>query len=219
MLVLHYTGMASAALALERLCDPAAQVSAHYLIDEDGAAYALVAEGRRAWHAGLSYWAGERDINSRSIGIELQNPGHGPDYHAFPPEQMRALIELARGILARHAIPPERVLGHSDVAPSRKQDPGELFDWQGLAAAGIGRWPPALRKPQPVGLGPAGGEGETRELQHQLARFGYAIGANGRYDAATRAAVAAFQRHFRPVAVNGLADGETRGLLAALLDR
>jgi N-acetylmuramoyl-L-alanine amidase len=218
MLVLHYTGMASAALALARLCEPVAQVSAHYLIDEDGTTYALVPEHRRAWHAGVSFWAGERDINSRSIGIELQNPGHGPDYHAFPAEQMQALIELSHGILARHAIPPAHVLGHSDVAPGRKQDPGELFDWRGLAAAGIGLWPTRQPVPLPIGLVPTSGKDEIGALQVALGRYGYEVTNNCCYDAATRDVVAAFQRHFRPHAVTGLADGETRALLAALLD-
>lgn len=141
MLVLHYTGMASCEDALARLCDPVAQVSAHYLIDEDGTVYQLVAEQHRAWHAGVSFWKGERDINSRSIGIELVNPGHELGYRAFPQIQMQALADLAHEILARHPIPPDRVLGHSDVAPGRKRDPGELFDWQWLAGQGIGVWP------------------------------------------------------------------------------
>ena len=219
MLVLHYTGMASAAAALDRLCDPAAQVSAHYLIDGGGATYALVPEARRAWHAGVGFWAGERDINSRSLGIELHNPGHGPNYHAFPAEQMRALVVLVRGILARHVIPPERVLGHSDVAPRRKRDPGELFDWRILADAGIGLWPGQPVAALPTGLGPGSGGREVRELQAALRRFGYEVADNGRFDSATEAAVAALQRHFRPAAVSGIADGETRALLAALLDR
>ena len=124
-----------------RLCDPAAKVSAHYTIDEDGTVYAHVPEARRAWHAGVSFWAGESDINARSIGIELVNPGHEYGYRAFPEAQIAALIALCHGILARHPIPPARVLGHSDVAPARKEDPGELFPWARLAKAGIGLWP------------------------------------------------------------------------------
>ena len=141
ILLLHYTGMRDAEAALRRLTDPAAKVSSHYLIDEDGATYRLVDEGRRAWHAGVSYWGGERDINGVSIGIELVNPGHEFGYRPFPQPQMEALVELGRAILARHPIPPARVLGHSDVAPTRKTDPGELFDWRALAEAGIGLWP------------------------------------------------------------------------------
>ena len=143
MLLVHYTGMKTAEDSLARLCDGAGdnRVSAHYLIEEDGRIHRLVQEEDRAWHAGVSYWAGERDINSRSIGIELQNPGWEYDYHAFPEPQMKAFLDLAKDIVARHHISPFRVLGHSDVAPTRKQDPGELFDWRRLAEAGIGLWP------------------------------------------------------------------------------
>ena len=160
MLVLHYTGMRSCAEALARLCDPAAKVSAHYLIDEDGTCVPLVAEDRRAWHAGVSFWRGHADINARSIGIELVNPGHEFGYRPFPEAQMRALIDLCRGILARHPIPPCNVVGHADVAPRRKRDPGDLFDWRRLAAAGIGLWPE----------GTAAGEGD---LAAALATIGY----------------------------------------------
>ena len=146
ILLIHYTGMRDGDAALQRLRDPAAKVSSHYLIEEDGRIHRLVDESRRAWHAGVGYWAGERDINAVSIGIELVNPGHDNGYRAFPQPQMAALIELGKAILARHPIPPSRVLGHSDIAPTRKIDPGELFDWKALAAAGIGLWPaPAIR--------------------------------------------------------------------------
>ena len=141
MLVLHYTGMPSGAAAIDRLCDPAAKVSAHYTVDEDGTVYAHVPEARRAWHAGVSHWAGAANINSRSIGIELVNPGHEFGYRPFPEAQIAALTTLCHGILLRHPIPSWRVLGHSDVAPARKDDPGELFPWKRLAEAGIGLWP------------------------------------------------------------------------------
>jgi N-acetylmuramoyl-L-alanine amidase len=141
MLILHYTGMKTAAEALARLCDPAAEVSAHYMIDEDGTIYALVPEHRRAWHAGVSYWRGRENLNDVSIGIEIVNPGHEWGYRPFPERQIDALAELCRAILSRHPIPPENVVGHSDVAPDRKQDPGELFPWRHLAAQGIGVWP------------------------------------------------------------------------------
>ncbi len=206
MLVLHYTGMKSAAAALARLCDPRAQVSAHYLIDEHGLVYRLVPEERRAWHAGVASWAGETDINSRSIGIELANPGHEHGYRDFPEAQIDALIELARGILARHPIPPHRVLGHSDVAPARKSDPGERFPWKRLAGSGVGLWPSAG--------GP--GASELTTLQRDLAAFGYAVDATGRPDTQTRSVVSAFQRHFRPMRVTGEADAETAGIAAAL---
>ncbi len=141
MLVLHYTGMKTEEGALERLCDPAAKVSAHYTIGEDGTVYAHVPEARRAWHAGVSFWAGVTNVNARSIGIELVNPGHEYGYRAFPDAQIAALIILCHGILQRHPISPTRVLAHSDVAPARKEDPGELFPWERLAKAGIGLWP------------------------------------------------------------------------------
>ena len=135
MILLHYTGMKTAQEALDRLCDPAAEVSAHYTIDEDGTIYHMVDEDKRAWHAGVSEWKGETDINSASIGIELVNPGHEFGYREFPTAQMEALANLCKDIIARQPI--ETVLGHSDVAPERKQDPGELFDWKWLAKQGV----------------------------------------------------------------------------------
>lgn len=210
ILVLHYTGMPTAEGALARLCDPAAKVSAHYTIDEDGTVYRHVAEAKRAWHAGVSCWAGARDINDRSIGIELVNPGHEFGYRDFPEAQIAALIELARGILARHPIPPKRVLGHSDVAPTRKIDPGERFPWARLAAAGIGVWPrhPRLDISRSV---------QVPEIQRDLAAIGYECPATGVLDEETRFAVSAFQRHFRPTDVSGIPDGETAALAALLL--
>ncbi len=208
ILLMHYTGMTSAAGALDRLTDPQARVSAHYLVDEDGTTYALVPEDRRAWHAGVACWAGATDINARSIGIELANPGHEWGYRGFPAAQMTALAVLARGILARHPIPPHRVLAHSDVAPERKEDPGELFDWAGLARAGIGLWPGAI---------PAADRGDVGAAQALLRRFGYGIDETGRMDAATRPAVIAFQRHFRPAAITGAVDPGTLATLRALV--
>lgn len=200
ILLLHYTGMKTARDALFRLCDPAAKVSAHYTIDRDGIIYEHVPESRRAWHAGVSYWAGERDINARSIGIELVNPGHEFGYVPFPDEQMAALIDLAGDILKRHPIPPHRVLGHSDVAPARKADPGELFSWAHLADFGIGLWPHD------------GGAALGQPLESALTQFGY--GVEG---VPLETVVTAFQRHFRPSRVDGIADAETRRRLAALL--
>ena len=204
VLLLHYTGMESATAALARMSDETAKVSAHYCIDEDGTLYRLVPEDRRAWHAGVASWAGAGDINARSIGIELVNPGHEFGYRRFPEAQMAALIELADGILARHPIPARRVLGHADVAPLRKEDPGELFDWARLAAAGIGLWPGAAEPLDPP---------EATETRRQLAAFGY-----GYLDQDPAAVVRAFQRHFRPAAVTGEIDAETAGRLAVLLD-
>ncbi len=200
MLLLHYTGMTSAEAALSQLCERQAKVSAHYLIDEDGAVFALVAEERRAWHAGVARWAGEEDINGCSIGIELVNPGHEFGYRAFPQAQMDALTELCRGILRRHAIPAHRVLGHADVAPARKEDPGELFDWAALAAAGVGLWPVKSQS--------GGGAAAA------LARFGYDVSGAGLAACAT-----AFQRHWRPEKVDAAMDEECLDLLAGLLDR
>lgn len=199
-LVLHYTGMETAAAARARLCDAEAKVSAHYLIDEDGTVEALVPEDLRAWHAGVSYWRGETGLNDRSIGVELVNPGHEWGYRDFPAVQIDALEDLARAILARHPIPPRNVVGHSDVAPTRKQDPGERFPWAKLARLGIGLW----AEPRPV---PHWGLTWTAPA---LARFGYDT-------TDIHAALAAFQRHFRPKRVDGMPDRETAEILAGLL--
>jgi N-acetylmuramoyl-L-alanine amidase len=209
ILLLHYTGMESAEAALARLCDPTAKVSAHYCIEEGGRVSRLVPEDRRAWHAGASRWAGAEDINARSIGIELVNPGHEFGYRAFPEAQMTALIALARDILTRHPIPPRRVLGHSDVAPLRKEDPGELFDWARLAKAGVGLWPQDLASPAGQVVSPAA----EAEVRAGLARFGY-----GYLEDDFAAVVTAFPRHLRPRAVTGEADGETGAVLRALLN-
>ncbi|MDG2286952.1 MAG: N-acetylmuramoyl-L-alanine amidase [Alphaproteobacteria bacterium] len=211
MLVLHYTGMRSRDEALERLCDPAAEVSAHYLIDEAGGAFQLVDEDRRAWHAGRATWSGEADINSCSIGIELVNPGHEFGYRAFPNQQMEALESLCANILARHPIPACRVLGHSDVAPSRKEDPGELFDWRRLALAGIGVWP----KPDPMRVGHKAGSVEA--LRADLARLGYAIEVGGQMDYELRSVILAFQRHWLPDHMTGARDPLTRWRLDSIL--
>jgi N-acetylmuramoyl-L-alanine amidase len=207
-LVLHYTGMADAKAALARLCDPAARVSAHYLIDEDGTVIALVPEELRAWHAGVSVWQGAEHLNDRSIGIELVNPGHEFGYRPFPDAQYRACIELCQAILGRWPIPARRVLAHSDIAPARKQDPGELFDWHRLAEAGIGLWPAQV------------GTGRRRpvaDLQRDLARYGYGVPESGVMDAQTGDVLIAFQRHFRPERIDGRADGATLARLDALL--
>jgi N-acetylmuramoyl-L-alanine amidase len=201
--VLHYTGMESAAAALARLCDLEAKVSAHYMIDEDGTTYALVPEERRAWHAGVSAWEGEQAMNNCSIGIELVNPGHEFGYRPFPEPQIRALTELARAILFRHRIPPWRVVGHSDIAPARKEDPGELFDWRRLARAGIGLWP-----------GPGAAVAPDSALAAAaLARIGYPLEPQGVPLALT---LAAFQRRFRPACCDGALDGETMAVLLAV---
>ena len=208
ILVMHYTGMKSAEEALARLCDPEAKVSSHYTIDRDGTVYRHVAEDRRARHAGVSFWAGVRDVNSRSIGIEIVNPGHEFGYIPFAEPQIAALIDLSRGIIARHPmIAPARVVGHSDVAPNRKQDPGELFPWARLAEFGIGIWP---RDPAR-----ARGPIDAERFATDLARFGY--GVPPEIDWPLADVTAAFQRHFRPSCINGIPDAECQALLARLL--
>lgn len=207
MLILHYTGMPTAAEALARLTAAEAKVSAHYLIDEDGAIFRLVPEERSAWHAGISYWRGRRDINAASIGIELVNPGHEFGYRPFPEAQMRALEKLARDIVARRPIPPRHVLGHSDIAIGRKQDPGELFDWSRLARAGIGLWPD---------FAAAAPAGDIATLQRDLAAFGYDCPSSSTLDNQTQNAVTAFQRHFRSGRLDGAPDAETRRRAALL---
>jgi N-acetylmuramoyl-L-alanine amidase len=214
MIVLHYTGMPGDQDAISHLCNPASEVSAHYVVLQDGYIVQLVAEARRAWHAGASSWAGESDINSRSIGIEIANPGHYWDYRDFPEPQVAAVIALARDIVARNRIRPERVLGHSDVAPARKQDPGEKFPWERLAAAGVGLWvaPEPITRDQPELMADA-----LRAIQTQLSEYGYGIAPTGVSDAQTRDVVTAFQRHFRPARVDGILDASTRTTLARLL--
>ena len=218
MLVLHYTGMMTADEALARLCDPSAKVSAHYTIDTKGCVYVHVPEERRAWHAGASHWAGRNGVNDCSIGIELVNPGHEFGYVPFTDDQIASLIDLARGILARHPIPPGRVLGHSDVAPGRKTDPGELFPWAKLAENGIGTWPKGKNSPPPCGeVDPALPErvgGKNTDFAKKLSRFGY--GVPPKVDVPLEAVVAAFQRHFRAAKIDGIADDECRAILASL---
>jgi N-acetylmuramoyl-L-alanine amidase len=209
ILLLHYTGMPDHEQALAWLCDPRSKVSSHYFIHEDGRVLSLVPEDRRAWHAGASEWNGDDDINSRSIGIEIANTGHPGGLPPYPNAQIDALIALCREIVGRHPIPPHRVLAHSDVAPGRKLDPGELFPWPRLAAAGIGRWV----EPAETGAGrffSRGDEGEAIEaLQGLFALYGYGVGINGVFDQRTEDVVAAFQRHFRPARVDGVADRST----------
>jgi N-acetylmuramoyl-L-alanine amidase len=249
ILVLHYTGMRTAEEALSRLCDPQAKVSSHYTIDRDGTVYRHVAEELRARHAGVSYWAGVWDVNSHSIGIELVNPGHEFGYIPFAEAQIDALIDLSRGILARHpAITPSRVVGHSDVAPNRKEDPGELFPWAKLAQHGIGLWPmtranPPLeggskfarrisargesdqQHPPPIpsraalakeSASPSRGEAEMISIfANNLRRYGYGVPPDPEWPLVD--VIRAFQRHFRPSCIDGIADAECAAILDALL--
>ena len=217
MIVLHYPGLRTVAAALDRLCDPQAKVSAHYLIDEQGQVYVLVEEEHRAWHAGVSSWHGVTDINSCSVGIELANPGHEFGYRAFPEAQMQSVADLARAVMRRHDISAARVLGHSDVAPERRTDPGELFDWRRLARQGIGLWPDEVAD----AAGFHAVDGDDRDqvafLQSQLLAAGYGLVVDGHFGPRTRAAVMAFQRHFRPTRIDGRADAETQAMLEAWL--
>jgi N-acetylmuramoyl-L-alanine amidase len=216
ILLMHYTGMQSCEAAVQRLTDPAARVSSHYTIDEDGTVYVHVDESLRAWHAGVSHWRGETDINSRSIGIEIVNPGHEFGYRAFPDVQIDAVIELSKGILSRHRIPPRNVIAHSDIAPGRKEDPGELFPWSRLAGEGVGIW---VEAPAVTGesLSPGDRGDAVRALQTDLAAYGYGIDPTGDYEARTRDVVIAFQRHFRPAKFDGVADAQTQDVLRRLL--
>jgi N-acetylmuramoyl-L-alanine amidase len=202
MIVLHYTGMQDAASALARLCDPAAGVSAHYCVEEEGTIHRLVAENKRAWHAGKSRWRGITDVNSASVGIEIVNPGHEFGYRPFPDEQMASLIPLVAEIKERHGVTRGNVVGHSDVAPARKQDPGELFNWHALARLRL-----ALPRPTRNLVDP--GWPDAGFLM-ALERFGYDVSD-------PEAAVTAFQRRFRPEMIDGEIDMECRCLLLALL--
>lgn len=198
MLILHYTGMRSAQEAIDRLRDPVARVSSHYVVDEDGAVLRLVPEERRAFHAGISFWRGHTTLNNRSIGIEIVNPGHEWGYRDFPVLQLAAVCDLCLGILSRHPIPARNVIAHSDVAPDRKEDPGEKFDWRALAQNGVGLWPEDIARPS------------TSSLLDDLAAIGY------RVDLPLPIVLRAFQRHWRPEAVTGEADEATRARLSAV---
>ena len=218
LLLLHYTGMTSCARAIDWLTRAPSRVSCHYAIDVDGEITQMVREADRAWHAGAGSWTGEADINSCSIGIEIHNPGHDLGLPAYPEAQMRAVEALSRDIIVRWSIRPERVLGHSDIAPARKADPGEHFDWGRLAAAGVGHWV----QPAPVdagdpGLGSGSAAPEVAAAQRLLAAHGYGIEVTGVLDAATGLVLAAFQRHFRPARVDGRLDASTVGTLERLV--
>ena len=217
MLVLHYTGMETGEAALARLRDPTPpRVSAHYVVEEDGRVFRLVPEERVAWHAGVSFWKGQKGLNANSIGIEIVNPGHEFGYRLFPDAQIAAVIALVGDIRERWTIPDSRILGHSDVAPGRRMDPGELFPWRKLADAGHGLWvdpPPSPGEPLHEGEEGVG----VFALQAGLTRLGYDCAPSGKFDAETTTTVATFQRHWRPDLVDGIADGETRARLVALL--
>ena len=213
-LVLHYTGMADGPSAVRRLRDPAAAVSCHYVVEEDGSVLQLVPEAFRAWHAGRGSWAGDADVNSAAIGIEIVYGGHDFGLPPFPEPQLAAAIALCRDIVGRHGIAAHRVLAHSDTAPDRKRDPGERFPWDRAAAAGVGLWVPPSPDPAPAAaLAPEA----LRATQADLARLGYGIAPSGLHDEASRGVVAAFQRRFRPARIDGAPDPGTLDTLARLV--
>jgi N-acetylmuramoyl-L-alanine amidase len=214
MIVLHYTGMKTAEEAIDRLRDPLARVSAHYVVEEDGAVWRLVPEERRAWHAGVSSWRGHETLNDRSVGIEIVNPGHEYGYRDFPVLQLAAVCDLCLEILARQPVPARNVVAHSDIAPDRKEDPGELFDWEGLARNGVGLWPHGVPD---LGSGDAPHDGASlRHVRLALSSIGYRVGLDGPMDASLACVLRAFQRHWRPEAVTGEADVGTLARLEAV---
>ncbi|USG60413.1 N-acetylmuramoyl-L-alanine amidase [Sneathiella marina] len=221
MLVLHYTGMETGAAALARLTEENSQVSAHYLVEEDGTVFQLVEEKNRAWHAGVSAWRGETNINARSIGIEIVNPGHEFGYRAFPDNQMASVADLSKDIVERHGIQPTHVVGHSDVAPARKEDPGELFAWEKLSEIGVGiwfgkGWRADLTRPSLH----VGSEGDiVQRLREHLRGIGYGVAEIGLFDDELSVVIKAFQRHWRPNLIDGVADSETQSAVEEIFKR
>ena len=216
MLVLHYTDMQSTRAAIDHLCTAESNVSSHYVVGEDGEIYHLVDETMRAWHAGESFWRGHSNINARSIGIEISNPGHSNGYRPFPELQMQSVIELCHGIMARHTIPQRNIVGHSDVAFLRKMDPGELFDWPRLARAAIGIFPLGTHPMMGSDLMRGDHGKKVIRLQTALNNWGYGLKLDGDYGVKTEQCVIAFQRHYRPSNIDGKWDDECAGLLAGL---
>lgn len=220
MLVLHYTGTRTSQEAIDILSGKTdREVSAHYTVDEDGTVYAHVPESEKAWHAGVSHWRGQDNVNAKSVGIEIVNPGHEFGYRVFPKSQMLAVAELAQGIIARHGIAPRNVVGHSDVAPARKEDPGELFDWPWLATQGVGMWPQfAPIAVSNINLLMQGDEGgRVASMQRRLAEWGYGLPQTGVFCEQTQQAVVAFQRHWRPQEFGGQWDADCDARLDMLL--
>lgn len=216
MLVLHYTGMENGQAALNRMCDAEAQVSAHYMIEEDGRVFRLVEEDKRAWHAGVSEWNGITDVNSASIGIEIVNGGHDYGLPDFPDVQINALIPLCKRIIAAHMIAPRNIIGHSDIAPERKNDPGEKFPWSGLAAAGIGLWPGEGNDDRRILFEEGDRDRGVTLIQRGLAGLGYGVALDGVMTDRTISVVRAFQRRFRTDKVDGIVDMETLDLVGRL---
>lgn len=223
LLVLHYTGMETGAAALERMRSAEAKVSAHYMVEQDGRIFQLVDEGKRAWHAGVSEWRGESNINSASIGIEIVNGGHDwpladGSLPPYPDVQINTLIPLCKAVMSRHNIGADGVIAHSDIAPARKQDPGEHFPWAGLSAAGIGRFPLEIEPDRRVLFGAGSRDRGVAIVQRGLAEIGYDARVTGVLDDNTRLILAAFQRRYRPVEVSGLVDVETMAIVRWLVE-
>jgi len=223
MLILHYTGMRTGQAAIDRLRSQAAKVSSHYVVEEDGTVFRLVPEGRRAWHAGISWWRGHEALNDRSVGIEIVNPGHEWGFRDYPVLQLAVVCDLCLEILSRHAIPARNIVGHSDVAPDRKQDPGEKFDWEGLSRNGVGLWPHDMPRLDAGGMGFGGAtHGEVRDaaslrpVRAALAAIGYKTAPEGPLDPGLSTVLRAFQRHWRPEAITGQADAGTLARLLAV---
>ena len=221
LLVMHYTGMVGFDQALQRLCDPDYKVSSHYLVDEDGKIVRLVDEKKQAWHAGVSCWCGRAALNENSIGIEIVNPGHEFGYREFPKKQMEAVLELSSDIVSRHKILPRNIVGHSDIAPTRKKDPGELFDWRFLATNGIGLYPDIkakkIKNPDKVIAAPGDQNLQVKGLQENLSKYGYYVKADGYYGDKTEAAVVAFKRHFIQDSINAFWDHKDMAAMEMLL--
>lgn len=219
-LVIHYTGMRNLEEALARMQDPIWKVSAHWCIGEDGTIYQLVPEKMRAWHAGVSWWRGQKNLNDNSIGIEIVNPGHEFGYRPFRLPQMNSLINLCKEICRRNPINPRNVVAHSDIAPGRKMDPGELFDWERLAKEGIGLWPNSLRENNFGAILKINDKGKRVLLfQKMLSQFGYGLYQDGVYGPETKLVVTAFQRHYRQARVDGNLDSGTSIILESLINK
>ena len=218
LVILHYTGMPSAAKAIDWLARKDSNVSCHYVIDEAGRITQMVPERLRAWHAGVSYWRGETDINSHSIGIEIQNPGHEHGYPDFPPEQMPAVVSLSKDIVQRNRMTSANILAHSDIAPERKIDPGEKFNWALLAKHGLGQWVrPSPVRDDDAGLSTGAKNEAVLDAQKMLAAYGYNVTPTGELDSTTAKVLRAFQIHFRPRRADGRLDRSTMLTLSRLL--
>lgn len=214
LIILHYTGMEDGPSAIKRLRDPEARVSCHYVVEEDGRVFRLAEEGMRAWHAGVSSWGGITDVNSHSIGIEIVNGGHDFGLPDYPPAQIAALIDLLSDILDRHKLHPVRIIGHSDVAPARKDDPGEKFPWTQLHAAGVAIAPKLDEHSRHILYAPGAEDAGIAGVQQALASIGYGVTITGVLDDATQCVVRAFQRRFRQDRIDGALDLQTLALIA-----